>query len=505
MKHLLVLLFVVLVLAASVSASSVSTNKAFYNLGDKIATSYSFTPQQRIDALFKLSIVCESYNLPFFIYPLSLETAQPVSLDIPKLVAAEQMIGDCYLDAVVESLNGVFFERVVSPSFVISNKLNISVKLSEKQTLPGKEMIVYGSVSPTYGAFKGNVFVGFDSLSQINLADNSFVYSLTVPSDMSSGQNQVSVVANDSLGNTAYIKLLFGVMPVATTLESSLDRESFDPGEAVKVSVSLLDQGGALMDDEVRVQVLVSNNAVLFDGWVKGEGVEVALPKSAPPGTYKIKSSYANLADEKQFFVSTVEKLEAGFDGRFINLTNTGNVPYEHQVEVVFKSDEEVKAVQKNIDLGIGESVLIDLFKEVPSGIYDVDVRKETLVIAAYNAVSITDERNLIKKTEIDAVTSYITFESEGPRNIFWGFAVLVVLILGFLLFFEERKRRASLGMPKQKDEVEKVFEKESQQSPKGSEDISEEQRKAFERSIEGKKQEAEKGSAGSAQGNRPE
>lgn len=478
MRQLEVFLFVLLASASFVSAASVSADKQVYNLGDAISTSYSFVPAATANALLKLSVVCEAYNLPFFIYPLSLKPGNAVDVDIPNFDVSEHMIGDCYLDAVVESIDGALFERAASPSFVVSSAFNISAKLSEGQILPGRDMIVYGSVAPSYGTFSGDLLIGVDSLKKVNLTDNNFVYSLAVPSNFASGNQVIRILANDSFGNSAELSLPFSVLPVATRLVNNINAALFDPGQMLRVYVSLLDQSGRVMDADVNLQVISPAKTVLFDSAVDtGQVSEITLDGQAMPGAYRVKSSYAGLKAESSFSVSTAERLGSILDSRNIRLTNVGNVFYDNTVNIVFKGAETLSA-SKHVSLDVGESVLVDLFKEVPSGLYDVEVWKGSGLIASYKDVSITDERNVVEKVVekitgksaekvaegevqqnegLSAVTSYVAVEKNmGSTSVLWGAALVVVLVAAVLLVMRARKKRENR---KGGDALQKVYE----------------------------------------------
>lgn len=518
MRQLLIILTLISIFSSLVAASSVITNKDSYNFGDKISATYEFVPVEDADSLFKLSIVCEAYELLFFTYPLSLKAGQAVKLDIPKVTASGHMFGECHLDAVVESFNGAFFERATSASFIVTDLLNISAKLSEEEVLPGGEILVYGAVTPSYGAFFGSLFAGIDLPEPVNLVDNSFVYSLTVPSNSLSGERFIRITANDSFGNSAEKALSFFVKQIATSLKHTLNRTDFDPGETVKVSVALLDQSNTEMNASVNLQVISSLKNILFDEIVDaGDLVDVALPGSSPPGTYKVKSSYDGIKAEDSFYVTTLEKLDAVFDSRNLKLTNNGNVRYDDRVEIIFKGRETFSA-SKNVNLGVGQYVVFDLFKEVSSDMYDIEVRRGNELVASYQSISITDERSLIEKAvekvtgtaaekievaatiatsgaesnesggepeqpNLGAITSQITVENKSSaKNLFWGFALVVIIGLAVFLFYEQKKKRAALGMPKEKDEVEKVFEKDAKET---AENVSEEEKRAFEKAAD--------------------
>ena len=101
-----------------------------------------------------------------------------------------------------------------------------------------------------------------------------------------------------------------------------------------------------------------------------------------------------------------------------VTVKNSGNVQYNDEVTIVAESEDDKYLINKKIKLEPGETIVIDLSKEVPQGTYDIILPEETAEAAEQEAavsnesksaeevaenvfqdVPIEDNRNVLKKT----------------------------------------------------------------------------------------------------------
>jgi len=100
-KGYLILLFV-LIFMIPFSIAEISINlpeKTIYNLGEKIIADISIKEEENYDGFFKLSIICDDYDLQYYTVPLSVDAGARTQLTVPDLTLFKPMMGTCRIKA----------------------------------------------------------------------------------------------------------------------------------------------------------------------------------------------------------------------------------------------------------------------------------------------------------------------------------------------------------------------------------------------------------------------
>ncbi len=420
---------------------SVDADKPFYNFGDSIVASYVVSTDADFSGLARLSLVCSNSSMDFYALPTSLFAGESQSVTVPGLSVVPEMDGRCYLEANSSSFDKTMAYSSVSSVFNVTGNLPVSVSSGKSLFLPGEELIVSGSVLKSY-ASKASVVLSFlgDAYSS-PVVNNSFSYRLMLPLGIKSGRHSLGFSVNDSHGNSGLSSLELEVEAVPTTLVVVLSNRTAFPGDVVKASVGLSDQGGDAMSRQASVSLLDSTGSVILQGYDATPAVfRLELPSYLPPGTYAVEASSSGLAASSMFFVETVEGVSLGFDERMLTVVNSGNVDYNRELIVNLSGSKKQLVLSHDVELKPGESTVIDLYKEVPEDDYNISF-PEVSGSPSFES-HLQDERSSVRKaSDFMGITGRVV-QQTGTSGVQAITAPLIlVVIVGLLIFFFSRNR----------------------------------------------------------------
>ena len=237
-------------------------------------------------------------------------------------------IGSYSIDFNVRDINGNENSFVDSIKFVITNLLNLDVKLSKDKVNPGSSFEVNGNVKDVYGnrVNSGTYKIQFDDREfngNILLGDIS--YKIDLDNIIKTGFHNIFVEAIDNSGNKGNANVNINVLAIPQKIEINLDKDSYKPEEKLKIKASVYDQGGDLISNDIAVEIRDSNNENKFDQSIK-DSYEFIIPTSAKPGEWIIRARASDLKTEKRFYISEVKKAAINLQGQTLVVTNTGNV-----------------------------------------------------------------------------------------------------------------------------------------------------------------------------------
>lgn len=137
-------------------------------------------------------------------------------------------------------------------------------------------------------------------------------------------------------------------------------------------------------------------------------------------------------------------EITAAFDSRTATFTNTGT-DFKGTLAINAVKEGLSYLLEKNVALKPGETYSIDLFKELPAGIYDIIIEGK-----AYKSVSIIDERSGLKRAYygLGTITGAIV-GLPGAMSMQMGIAIMagiaILAILTFYAYFRRKKARKEI------------------------------------------------------------
>lgn len=423
--------------------------KDTYNLGEKIDVSVSIQENEDYNGFLKAIIKCESYDLQYYTSPLSLEANYRTQIQVPELTFFASMVGMCNIKVDFEDTNGDRISKTESNTFLVTSDLNIS---TEKviNSLPDKIVILEGTVKKINNESldSGNVKISFRNKEfNTEIEFGEFKYNLSLDSDLDIGNYPILIAVEDKNENYANEVVQLNVLPIATRIENRLENEKVKPGNSLKARIILYDRKNRVMNGTIKVDLiapdekeLVSKKVVSLD-WVNYE-----FSKNALPGTYRIISIMEDLREETRFEVEVLEQISMSYGDEVVIVENTGNVDYDDETTIILERDDKKYLINKRINLKPGETLSIDLSKEVPYGSYDIilpqtetKTENETSATNIIEDVIISDNRPAYKKVSsiVGAVSGFVvnTGGYIASRPLLASI-ILIVIILLIVLYY---------------------------------------------------------------------
>ena len=256
----------------------------------------------------------------------------------------------------------------------VSGDIILNTEIDRTSYKPGEIVRITGTVSGNVAESLGtldivlNVGEGGETTTNA-LPGGSFSFSYAVPSDMKSGEHAFSIVAKDDKGNYGTDEGKFIVDSVANTLALTLDKEEYIPGDKVEFTLDMKDQASDLYDGSVLVKFYDAKEIFIesqqLNANTKGS---FTLPVDAEPGNWKVIAEGFMLSADADVVVKEYTNLGVEVEGRMMNVTNIGNVPFSDYL-ILKAGDVEAK---KFLNLKIGDETEVSLTKLFGSGNYSI-------------------------------------------------------------------------------------------------------------------------------------
>jgi len=442
-----------------------------YNLGDIVSVDINIEPIK--EGPFKLKLFCNGNSKEVFNGPPITNIKIPLNS-----YWIGDLRGDCYF-------SGEYYgesERSY-PDFKISNELTISLVTESIFAKPGETINIKGFVKRLNGAgSEGEIEVDFPLLSLMsnnltdqNLSSNTengvfhekvrngeFSIDFPLPKNIAAGDYKINLKAYEKTSSgektnegSAIINLK--VSQVLTSIDISLNKNNFNPGESLIIKPVLLDQTGGIIHDQLSIIITDENLNRIFEKVVQSEEtVEYKIPTNQHSGYYTIKISSGDLNLSKSFYLN--EKAIASFEllNSTLIIKNIGNIRYKKDVQIELNG----KPFVKKVDLDLGETKEFKLTGT--EGSYDVRV---------------SDGENELKQGGVLLTGSVIGVSEDKERTviekinpIIWIF-LIIVLLSGSILFFVNVRKRKSVAYPIEKSEEKKYLKLDNLNKEKGVEE----------------------------------
>ncbi len=442
-----------LVSSFAIADIQISVDKQIYNLGDQISINVSTIENKTINGFLKMQLICTNLSFQFYLLPVVIEQNKEKQVTV-SLPVSEQMIGNCNIDASLTDFSNNVIAGKASDKFNITNELFGYFRIDKEVYKPGEEIIIGGYIKKASGeGFIGKLDIYFDGVivKTIDIANN-FEYNLKTEDAIKSGKHFVKIAANDK--NKAEKEFATFVESEPRKLIIDVKQQSYLPEETVKASISLKDQAGDDIRQDVAIDLIAPSNNWLGSWKIDSSSLfEYKLDKFSVPGNYILRATFGTLVAETNFNVSELRKLDFDIFNNTILIENTGNVIYDDIVEVYLESQKKRYLVEKKIKLAPGEQTVIELYKEVPDDSYNVTV---PLVPLAQNIsaevsessndsikvtdIIVKDERTIVQKSE-DTINEIIGAFLGGGALSYLSLFIMVILLSLFVVLHIMRLR----------------------------------------------------------------
>jgi len=339
--------------------------------------------------------------------------------------ATDNKPGEYFVDVLVNDVYGnkKLFEGVAK--FNIVDEVHIFIEPIYKKISPGSTVQILGEVNTILGEpiTKGTMQIILeDEIFSAEIKDGKLSYDLILPETIKTGKHTLSFSFIDqATGNWGSTDKTLNVEAIPTEIKLNTFQESVMPEQLMNVIVFLYDQANDGIIEDVTVELIDSKDKTIFlDSVESGEKFSIDIPQYSVPGTWKLKSSYANLQTEMEVTVEEYPNVEVELVNETVYIKNTGNVEYNDPVSVNLNDGDFV--LTKKFSIEPGETVTVDLTKEAPSGQYDISITG--------NAVAANQFDNTI-----------IVGKNKRSLNFIYSFLMIVFIAsLAYLSIFKKRQ-----------------------------------------------------------------
>ncbi len=458
---LLQMLFLLLIPLVSAEIQITLPGNNLYNLGDRVSPEISIKEVESHYGFFKVHIFCDNYELQYYTIPLSVDAGFRAQIAVPELQLTNSMKGKCSLRADYDATDGTRIGSSSSEYFFVDDKLNISIN-QDLEVNPGESLDIFVEVRKYNNQFlpKGEATITFNNNEEkIAVGFGVLKYTISIDRNTEAGNIPLYISVKDQFGNYADKEFNINVLAIPTRIENLFDNKLLLPNDKGRAKITLYDHTDKVINGSViNAKILDPEKNIIAEKKVENQAYfEFQLNPNQAPGEYFLLSAFENIKEQSSFTVEAVEKVIMSQENGIVTVKNVGNVLYEDEVTIVAESEDKKYLINKKIKLEPGETIAIDLSKEMPTGTYDitlpkenVEAEQETLVsnesVATDNVtenvfqdVPIEDNRNVLKKTAdgMSAVTGAVVGAAGyiASRPLLASI-ILVLIILATVLHY---------------------------------------------------------------------
>lgn len=378
MKKVILLPILLLILPVAFADIAITNDQSIYNLGNKIKASASVLSPNNFDGLFKIAISCSTYELEYFLTPISLESNFRTAVNVPELAATSSMLGDCILTGRLATNNNLIVEEKNSNKFVITRQLTILPVNSKIIASPGDSILLSGIVNEAFGnnMLKAATKITLDNYSYaIDAIDGKFNLTIELPRNIKSGRHAVAISSFDAKNNFGDGSIELEVTAIPTYMELEIGNNQLLPGSKIGIVSSLYDQADDLINSSLDLELTSPSGNKIFRKITQSNGkIEYEFSQYAEPGIYTLASTYKNLLAQSSINITSIREVKIKYENETVFVENIGNIPFEDELTFILESELKKYPIIKSIKVEPSKILSIDLSKEVPLGIYDVKI-----------------------------------------------------------------------------------------------------------------------------------
>jgi len=442
---LIIPIILFLIPPASAEVELINNLKDTYNLGDKITTNFSISESIPIQGIFKISLICENYNLDYFTNVVNLKKEEIKKFN-SELPVTDSMLGRCYISSILEDMDHNLIDSFKSKEFLISDELKTSINKNKENFFPSEILSIYFNIEPTYSedVVKDIIIKLSNKTYKFRTNKTNFKYDIKIPSDIKSGKNILSFRINDSFGNSFGDGFFINITPIAKKLSLDLNKHALIPQEEIKIKPILYDQAGDLLVRKINLTILKDKKILINKEVNSGEFFTYIPPPLTAPGSYKVKVKYEKLSNEKDFYVKGIKKLKIEIISNTILIENIGNIPYNDFIKFNLSNSKKY-CISYKIKLNPGEKTIVDLSKLVEAGNYSIVIYENSNKIISQGNMFLEDNRPFHRKLfqnllSITGGSALLTYPNTKANIIF--IVLTLIVVISVFLFYKKLKKR---------------------------------------------------------------
>ena len=376
MKKAIWLPIFLLILPVAFADIAITNDQSIYNLGNKIKASASVLSPNNFDGLFKIAISCSTYELEYFLTPISLEANFRTAVSVPELAATSSMLGSCILTGRLATNDNLIAEEKNSNKFAITRQLTVLPVNSKITASPGDSILLSGIVNEAFGnnILKAATKITLDNYSHtIDIIDGKFNLTIELPKNIKSGRHAAAISSFDAKNNFGDGSIELDVTAIPTYVRLDSGSGQLLPGAKTDIVSSLYDQADDLVNVSLDLELTSPGGNRVFRKIVRSdEKTEYEFSQYAEPGIYTLASTYKNLLAQSSINITSIREVKIKYENETVFVENIGNIPFEDELTFILESELKKYPIIKKIKVEPSKILSIDLSKEVPLGIYDV-------------------------------------------------------------------------------------------------------------------------------------
>ena len=365
----------------------------------------------------------------------SVETMLALDPDEKPMPAGKYEISVTYNDGYG---NTITFDNV--DSLRVDSELTISSTLNRDKYKPGQTIAIKSTLEKPLGGDIDEAEAKYELYGKTYILDitkNKFEYEIEVPEKIKSGEHIILLEIQDKFGNRGVETISLEIVPKPTKLENLLSITSFLPGETIIITPVLYDQAEDPIEEKIDVTIKDPKGKIIYEKIVEtNEEIEFELEEYAMPGDWTILSKSEGLTQETPFTVEGVEDLLITLTNQILEIKNIGNLDYKKDLEIELNSGEYTAIVQKITKLSPGESMNVELFKEVKSGTYDLRILNTEEVLSGIEIMDARSAMNRVGDFFSATTGSAVRISGSSRTNSSWIFLTILVGIFGIFFFY---------------------------------------------------------------------
>ncbi|MEM2956470.1 MAG: hypothetical protein QW041_02780 [Candidatus Pacearchaeota archaeon] len=422
------ILFIIVLLLISIQFMQFTAAKIIlpefnkvYSIGDSIDSSFEIIEEQEVVGMIKLEIDCGEKIL-FYTSPISLKTNEVKKVEVFPYVLTKK--GECNIKATLDGQNN-FSDSATSKTFLVSDELNISLKINKENFKPEDILKIKGEIRRANGEYvDGTALVKLNNeVYSIIVKKGYFEFENTLSKNFPSGKNNIEIEAKDNFGNSGNFIKSINVVSIPTSLEIIANNNEFFPGDVLETYAVLYDQGGKKINTSISL--------ILYDSWgidvIKKmindseEILKYEFDKKSPTGEWWIYAYSEGIRTRRFIILKEQSKISAILSENMLTIVNLGNTLFKKPVEILFQNEKTNWTEIKEMNLGIEIQKKFQL--NAPEGLYNITVKTDDFE-KTFNDVYLTG--NVIVVEDIDNRTTRIV------RNV--TAVVIIIAIISIIL-----------------------------------------------------------------------
>jgi uncharacterized protein YqkB len=431
MKKSAIFLFIVFFTILPFASAQITFNQlsSVYNLGDSLTVTPTLIEDKSLNGMVKVTVRCGDSKFLFYTSPLEIAAGKEKKLEIPTLKIAEdqQLLGECYVETVLEDNARNVVDSKNTENFKISNNITVSIETNREEYLPEEKIVITGKAVKENGQeADGSASIEFDITFITDVKAGFFTQDIPLDKKIKSGEHELNARVIDANKNVGVYSRKITIRAVPSRIELQSNNESFLPGDRLETLLKVYDQA----DDEISA----GGTLTLYDPdyiEVTAKNIdtqsnfEYTFPDKAKPGQWGVICFSSGIKIKKFVEVQKVSNLSINLENESLIIKNEGNIPYNDILTINFEKDGVNESITKQIALDVNGVLTIPL---KGGGTYDLKVDSK------------------INKAEFSGIT--LTGGATGIRNdininyIIVTAFVLLIAILAAISFIKRRKNK---------------------------------------------------------------